>query len=50
MNGAMAEPAAKNMMTPKPSKIMIMGSSQNFLRCFRKPHRSFKKSTLIPFN
>ena len=46
----MAEPAAKNMMAPKLNRTMIMGSNQNFLRCFKKPHKSLKKSMRLSFN
>jgi len=32
------------MSAPNKSKAVMMGSSQNFLRCFKKPQRSSQKS------
>src|SRR5215831_3464792 len=48
MNGAIADPAAKTMMTPKLSRITIIGNSQNFFLLLRKPHKSLKNSMLSP--
>src|SRR5580700_9947464 len=44
MNGAIADPLANIMRAPNTKMITIRGKSQNFFRCFRKPHKSFRKS------
>ena len=41
-------PLVKTISTLKSSKIMMMGSSQNFFRTFRKPQRSFRNSMNTP--
>src|SRR5687767_8516460 len=48
MNGAMADPLVSTMSAPKATRATMTGSSQNFLRCRRKPHRSRRNST--PFS
>ena len=49
MNGAIAEPLANTISTPNISKVVINGSSQNFLRSRKKPHMSIKKFIIVPF-
>ena|SRR2546429_3489793 len=46
MNGAMADPAENTIRIPNPSRIMMIGNSQNFLRFFRKPQRSLMNSII----
>jgi hypothetical protein len=46
MNGAIADPLANIMRAPNIKMITIKGKSQNFFRCFKKPHKSFRKSIL----
>src|SRR6478752_5265036 len=40
MNGARAEPCAKTSNAPTPTRTIMTGSSQNFLRTRMKPHSS----------
>src|SRR6185295_18893200 len=40
MNGASAEPCAKTSSAPRPTRTIMTGSSQNFLRIRMKPHSS----------
>src|SRR5260370_1734213 len=47
MNGAMADAPRKNMRAPNARMITMNGNSQNFFRCFRKPHMSFMKFMLL---
>jgi hypothetical protein len=50
MSGAIADPLANTMRTPSIKTMMIIGKSQNFFCCFRKPHKSFRKSIVnFPF-
>ena len=46
MNGAIAEPLVNTMSTPKISSTMMIGNNQNFLRTFRKDHKSLKNSMI----
>ena len=46
----MAEPLVNTINTPKINNTMIKGSNQNFLRTFKNPHKSLKKSILELFN
>lgn len=50
MNGAIADPLVNTINTPKINNTMINGNSQNFLRTFKNPHKSFKKSICDLFN
>jgi hypothetical protein len=46
MSGAIAEPLTNTMRTPSIKMITIRGNSQNFFCWFRKPNKSFRKSTV----
>ena len=48
MNGAMAVPLVKTMSTPKTNNTIIIGNNQNFLRTFKKSHKSLKNSIFKP--
>jgi hypothetical protein len=39
----MAEPLVRTMRMPKKKRMIMMGSSQNFLRTVRNPHKSLRK-------
>src|SRR5689334_23946522 len=45
MNGAMADPLVSTISAPNPTSATMTGSSQNFLRWLRNPHRSRRNST-----
>ena len=47
MNGAIAEPLTKKMRIANKSKIIIIGSNQNFFLTFKKPHKSLTKAIKI---
>lgn len=44
MKGAIAEPEVKTINTPNKRRMMIRGNNQNFLRVFKKLHKSLKNS------
>ena len=46
MKGATAEPCANTKSAPSNNKTIMMGASQNFLRSFMNPHKSFNKSII----
>src|SRR5512143_3183624 len=46
MNGAMAELWVRTIRTPKPSRMMIIGRSQNFFLSFMKAQSSTMKSRI----
>lgn len=48
MNGAIADPLANTMSTPRDKRIVISGNNQNFFLFFRKPHKSLKKFITPP--
>ena len=43
----MAVPCANTSKAPRVNNVMRIGSNQNFLRTFMKPHRSLIKSVII---
>tara|TARA_B110000977_G_scaffold99794_1_gene131002 strand:- start:3514 stop:3663 length:150 start_codon:yes stop_codon:yes gene_type:complete len=47
MKGATALPPPNTIMTPRISRIKIIGISQNFFRSFKKRQMSFKNSMII---
>src|SRR6516162_10909816 len=47
MKGATVENYAIAISTLKTSNVPISGTSQNFLRSFANPHRSFNKSNIV---
>jgi hypothetical protein len=40
----MADPPVNTISTPNISSTIIIGSNQNFLRTFKKPHKSLINS------
>lgn len=44
MNGAIAEPVERTIMTPNNNRTSINGKSQNFFRSLRNDHKSFSIS------
>jgi hypothetical protein len=44
MNGAIAVPLVNMIIAPKSISVIMIGKSQNFLRFFRNPQRSLRKS------
>ena len=49
MKGAIADPWVRTKSAPSKSNMSIMGASQNFLRIFKKSHKSFNNSIILIF-